>query len=143
MTFKKGNKIGNQFTKSNQPTANGRKPSRYKQILVSLENIGEPLSKEDYSGIITTLMTLTLDELKSLREKKDTPIVIFVIADAILGDIENKQISNVEKLLDRAFGKTVSTTELTGKDGKDLMQPARTLTKEEAKELFSSLNEDF
>ena len=142
MPLKKGHKIGNRFSETNQPESNGRKPSRYKQILISLEDIGEPLSKEDYSRIITSLLTLTLDELKSLREKKDTPIAILVIADAILGDLENQQLSNVEKLLDRTFGKAIATTEITGKDGKDLIPPARTLTKEEAKELLNSLNNE-
>jgi len=140
--FKTGNKVGNRFTKSNQPKNPGRKKSRFKQIIAQLEDVGEPLSKEDYSKIIASLLTMTVAELKALAEKKGTPIAIIVIASAIAGDIENKQMNNIERLLDRIFGKALITQELTGKDGKDLI-PARVLTKKEAKEFLNKLEGEY
>ena len=113
--FQQGNKDGIRFSANNQPKNNGRKKSRFKQIAESLDIIGETLSKEDYSKIIACLLTLTASELKELAENKETPIAILVVASAISGDIENKQLSNVERLIDRIFGKPVVTQEITGR----------------------------
>ena len=114
--FQQGNKDGIRFSANNQPKNNGRKKSRFKQIAESLDIVGEKLSKEDYSKIIACLLTLTAKELKDLAENEETPIAILVVASAISGDIENKQLSNVEKLIDRIFGKPVVTQEIAGKN---------------------------
>ena len=110
------------FSSTRQPKNPGRKPSRFKQIIAELDKTnGEHLSQEDYNKIITHLLALTGDELSKLANDKDTPVALVIIASAISGDIENKNIGNIDRLLDRVFGKALQKQELTGKDGKDLM----------------------
>lgn len=95
------------FTPDKQPSNRGRKPSRFKQILQQLESVGEPLSNEDYQKITQTLLTLNVKELQKLVQNKETPIAVLIIASAISGDIENKQMGNLDKILDRIFGKAM------------------------------------
>lgn len=110
------------FTSTRQPKNAGRKPSRFKQIISELEKVdNEPLSREDYNKIVTHLLTLTPTELTELANDKNTPMAILVVASAISGDIENKNLGNIDRMLDRVFGRAVSKQEITGKDGKDLI----------------------
>lgn len=110
------------FTSTRQPKNAGRKPSRFKQIIAQLEDIdAEPLSREDYDKIVTHLLTLTPTELTKLANSKEAPMAVLVVASAISGDIENKNLGNIDRMLDRVFGRAVSKQEITGKDGKDLI----------------------
>lgn len=56
--------------------------------------------------------------------------------------MKNGKTTTLDKLRERQYGKPTQRMELTGKDGGDLI-PARTLTKEEAAELFKTLNEKY
>ena len=118
--FKEGNKAGNRFTSMNQPSKNGRKPSRFKEIINELDETGESLSLEDFNKVVKSLLTLDKDNLVKIAKGKDTPIAIVIIASAIAGDIENKQLSNLDRLLDRVYGKATQKSEITGKDGNDI-----------------------
>ena len=110
--FSKGNEIGNRFDSCNQPSNPGRKPSRFKQILDSLESVGESMSSEDYKNITAKLLTLNPEELTKIAENKESPIAVILIANAISGDLDNKRIDNLEKFLDRIFGKSVNKVDL-------------------------------
>ena len=108
----------NQFTSTNQPPNSGRKPSRFKQMLEGLSSIGETLSYEDYKRITETLLTLNASELQRVAGDKNTPIAVILIANAISGDLNNQRMDNLEKLLDRLFGKTASNVDVTTKGEK-------------------------
>lgn len=127
--FKEGNKAGNRFTSTNQPSKNGRKPSRFKDIINELDSLGESLSLEDFNKVVKSLLTLNKDQLVTIAQDKDTPIAIVIIASAIAGDIENKQLGNLDRLLDRVYGKATQKNELTGKDGKDLISSIQIIDK--------------
>ena len=109
---------GKKFTKTNQPKNVGRKPSRFKQILEGLESIGETLSLEDYKNITATMLTLTKDELIKLASSDSTPMAILLIASAIQGDATNMRMDNLDKLLDRLFGKSTNNVDVTSKGDK-------------------------
>jgi len=72
-------------------------------------------------------------EIPRIKEQKtvdkhfqpDTAAIIFTLTNAEPERWRNRQ-----------------NAEVTGKDGKDLIPPARTLTKEEAKELFKKLDSE-
>lgn len=113
--FAKGNQEGVKFTSTRQPKNAGRKPSRFKQLLNKLEDVGETISVEDYGEITKTLLTLNAEELQGVAEDKSTPIAVIMIANAISGDLNNQRIDNLEKLLDRVFGKSTSPIDLTSK----------------------------
>ena len=116
--FIKGNMEGKKFTKTNQPKNAGRRPSRFKQILEGLESIGETLSLEDYKKVAAVLLTLTPSELSNVAKDKDTPIAVILIANAIGGDIDNKRMDNLDRLLDRLFGKSTNSVDVTSKGDK-------------------------
>lgn len=110
------------FTSTRQPKNPGRKPSRFKELIAKLESVNaEPLSKEDFAKVVTHLLTLTSGELVEVAKNKNTPIAVIVVANALSGDIESKNMGNIDRMLDRVFGKAIVTQEITGKDGKDLM----------------------
>lgn len=134
--FKKGSSGNNKkvFTSKNQPVSKGRKPSRFKVILESLDVIGESLSQEDYKRISAKLLTMTANELKEIAENEETPIAIVLIANAISGDLSNMRIDNMDRLLDRIFGKSTSNVDLTTKG-----ESIKPISKDLAKRIIDEL----
>lgn len=101
------------FTSENQPKGKGRKPSIFKKMIAELDELGESLSLEDFIKIVKSLLVLNKDQLIKIAQGKKTPIVIVVIASSIAGDIENKQLGNLDRLLDRIFGKSPQKIDTT------------------------------
>ena len=64
------------------------------------------------------------------------------LAIAVLSDMKNGKTTTLDKLRERQYGKPTQRMEVTGKDGAELI-PARTLTKEEAQQLFKDLQENY
>ena len=136
---------GNRFSSTNQPKNVGRKPSMYRQILDALPEDKETLSMEDYVKIGKTLLSYNVAELKKVASNKDAPVVLVMIASAIAGDIENKQITNLEKLLDRFFGRSNNFSKLdittNGKDvGTQLIFAETPLSEKDLAELIKIQN---
>ena len=113
--FLKGNQQGVRFSSDYQPANAGRKPSRFKQILESLDDVGEAISQEDYKKITAILLTMNADELTEIAQDKSSPIAVILIANAINGDLNNQRMNNFERLLDRIFGKATNSVDLTTK----------------------------
>lgn len=120
---------GSRFTSQNQPKNKGRRPSRFKEIINELDELGESLSLEDFNKVVKSLLTLNKDKLVEIAQNSETPIAIVIIASAIAGDIENKQLGNLDRLLDRVYGKATQKSEVTGKDGKDLISSIQIIDK--------------
>lgn len=74
--------------------------------------------------------------LKDIKGTVEDQINLALINKAMKGDV-----SAIKEINDTLYGKISDKTELTGKDGKDLI-PARVLTKEEAKELLNKLDNE-
>lgn len=112
--FVKGSKPKTTFSSTRQPKNPGRKPSRFKQLISDLEGVGETMSLEDFRKTALYLLTMNKTELVKLAHDANAPIAVVAVASAIAGDIEEKNMRNIEALLDRVFGKA--------------MQPVETLT---------------
>lgn len=113
-TFEVGNNFGEKtrFTSENQPENSGRKPSRFKQLIQALPTYNEEvISKEDYTNIISHLLTLTPTELQKIASNPKTPIAVILVASSILGDIENKNLGNTRSLVETVFGKEPEKSE--------------------------------
>jgi len=89
------------FTSTYQPKNNGRKPSKLKKYI-----------KENNLGIddIRLMMkeVLAMDEVK-LREKvqnKKEPMMIRLFIRAYLDDFKRGTLNNIEKMIDRIYGKS-------------------------------------
>lgn len=101
------------FTSRNQPKNSGRKPSRFKQIISELNELGEPLSLEDFRKLTLLLLSVDKDTLEKLAGEKGTPVAVSIIAASITGDIENKQTVNLDRLMDRVFGRSRQLTDIS------------------------------
>lgn len=126
---------GSRFTSQNQPKNAGRKPSRFKEIIGELDELGESLSLEDFNKVVKSLLILNKDQLVDLAKKEDTPIAVVIIASAIAGDIENKQLGNLDRLLDRVYGKSTQKIE------SDINMNVKPMTKELARKIIDELGD--
>jgi hypothetical protein len=116
--FEKGNKKGYKtlFTSDNQPVNRGRKPRLY-TIAKKKYNI----SHEEYKDVIAYLMQCTKKEINSIAEDENTPIWIVNVCRALYKDSGRGEVKTLNDITERIFGKIPNTTEITGKDGKDLI----------------------
>lgn len=102
----------------------------------------EALSSTDCDEIEAALLTYTVEELKAVAQWAEATAFAKGKAMAILTDMKNGTTKTLDRIRERLHGKPTQRMEVTGKDGSELI-PARTLTKEEAKELFNDLNNEY
>lgn len=88
------------------------------------------------------LLTADLSELKALAAEETTPALAKTYARAIIADMNAGKTSTIDRISEKLYGKAIQRVEHTGADGSDLI-PARTLTKDEARELFSELEKEY
>lgn len=88
------------------------------------------------------LITLDLPDLKLLAADDEAPALARTYARAIIFDMNAGKTTTIDKLTAKLHGKAIQRIEHTGADGSDLNQP-RTLTKEEAKEFFNDLENEY
>ena len=88
------------------------------------------------------LLTMDLPELKLLAQDDTAPALARTYARAIIFDMNAGKTYTVDRISEKLYGKAIQRVEHTGADGSDLM-PARTLTKDEARELFNELEKDY
>lgn len=89
-----------------------------------------------------SLLTMDLPDLKLLAQDDTAPALARTYARAIIFDMNAGKTNTVDRISEKLYGKAIQRVEHTGADGSDLM-PARTLTKEEAKELLEGLNDEY
>ena len=102
MTFEVGNKLG------------GRKPSIWADHPALVENLLKKYSGEEIRALAADKKRCA-KELSSMQE-----IVLIQLANALNAHGDSDMAIERERLLDRAIGKAVSRTELTGKNGEAL-----------------------
>lgn len=107
MAFKKG-QSGNpsrQFGSGQDATKGGRK----KKIYTILKEKG--YSAEDTKAAFNELAYYTLDELKEVVQKKDTPVIILVVAVAFKKAVEQGDWRKISEIMEHIIGKPVQRTE--------------------------------
>ncbi|MDR1459218.1 MAG: DUF5681 domain-containing protein [Bacteroidales bacterium] len=135
------------FQKGESGNPKGRPPSRVPEALKIV--LGKKkakkfyrLSESEVNEWEATVLTMTTSELKALAGWEDANSYAKGLAISILFDMKSGNTKTLDKLRERQFGKAVQKVELTGADGSDLI-PARTLTKEEAKEFLQELKNEY
>lgn len=101
------------FTSENQPANRGRKPSIFKRLP---ELMGAEwqvhLTKEDKHRIFEALIEKTPEELKKISEAEEQPVLIKIVAEAILkNELKNLNLDILTIILDRVHGKPKQVTE--------------------------------
>lgn len=118
--FQKGNKIGNRFSKENQPHNSGRKPKVYAYLKKTIgEKIGHELEEQDFQNIMQALLELPPSKLQALvrdpddktKPNQDTPAWIQILVSHINGCIRYGKVDALDFVLDRIFGKPKETIE--------------------------------
>lgn len=89
-----------------------------------------------------SLLTMDLPDLKLLAQDDTAPAFARTYARAIIFDMNGGKTTAIDKISEKLYGKAIQRIEHTGADGSDLL-PARTLTKDEAKELLGDLEKDY
>lgn len=88
-------------------------------VNLELENAGyKEATKDDIGSCYKRLIQLPISELEKTVKDPKQPALVRIIGKAVLS---GRGFDIIERMLDRTIGKPTQTTELTGKDGKDLM----------------------
>lgn len=97
------------FSKTYQPINSGRKPSKLKKYIKD-----NGLSSSDISAAIKFVMVLSEERLKVIVSDRKIPMLIRLFVRAFLDDFKKGTLNNIEKLMERTFGKPVQPIENTG-----------------------------
>lgn len=117
MAFQKEHKIGNRFSKGNQPRNPGRKKSRISELGISLEEEGCNLSREDIYKLLNFLLSCNRSEIEKLSRDPLVPIFIITLIRGISKDMEMGKADIIFKLYDRVYGKSMQPMEISGTKG--------------------------
>lgn len=114
MALQKGHKIGNRFSRENQPRNPGRKPSRLNEFSKAFNLIDEDrkISKEDTFKLLEYLLSCSKADIEKMLRNPDLPIAIICQIKAIVDDLSRGKCETVFKLYDRLYGKTIQSMEL-------------------------------
>ena len=127
---------GTQFSSDNQPGNSGRK----KRLYSKLKDNG--LSHEDIKALFKLMLSLDMEELKAmaktgrvppdLKDQFETklPVVVQIIAVALSGDTQKKNLQNLETMLCRMYGAPKKEIDIAGD-----FQITQTIIKMEGKEI--------
>lgn len=138
--MQKGNKSGRKFSKDNQPTKNGRKPSRIKQLIASfkVDAEHESMSREDAFKIYGYLLSCTKTQIETILRSPDLPFAIVLQIRAMFEDAKNGRADTVDKIFDRIYGKANQPMEITGAGGTPLI-PNKPMTRKGFEKLLEDM----
>lgn len=134
--FEEGNKKGKKFSSDNQPPNRGRKPKLY-----TIAKKAYNLSYSDFKDMRCYLMQLSRKELEDISKAVDAPIWIAILCRSYLKGASKGETQTLEETKMDLWGREV--TSIKDKNSPVAEEPPRTLTKEEAKELWNSLNDEY
>ena len=123
--MKKPHKNLDNLKKGNTVNNNGR-PKKF--ITTVTEATG--YKKSQVNDCYLTMLKLPMLELNRIADDPKTPSLEVLVARGIHGDAKRGELKNLESMLNRAIGKPVDKTEISGDLNVDLYA---NLTKEELK----------
>lgn len=125
------------FTSENQPKNRGRKPKQY-----TLAKNAFALSFEEYKDIVRYLIQCSKKDLMKITESDNTPIWMANIGRALLKDAGKGHYKTLAELTEVIWGREMAKSLNLNITEEEKVAP-RTLTKEEAKELWNKLDDEY
>ncbi len=112
--FMKGHSGNPEMKFKTRPENAGRKPSLFKRVLKEMkEKYGEAISPEEFNRGVRFILSMDRKQIRAIGQEENMPVSFLVIANGIIGDLENKQVGNLTRMADRAFGMPTQTTDIT------------------------------
>ena len=112
--FMKGHSGNPEMKFKTRPENAGRKPSLFKRVLKEMkEKYGEAISPEEFNRGVRFILSMDRKQIRAIGKEENMPVSFLVIANGIIGDLENKQVGNLTRMADRAFGMPTQTTDIT------------------------------
>lgn len=125
------------FTSENQPQNRGRKPRQY-----TLAKNAYALSFEEYKDIVRYLIQCSKKDLVKITESDSAPIWMANIGRALLKDAGKGHYKTLAELTEVIWGRDMAKSLNLNITEEEKAAP-RTLTKEEAKEIWEKMNNDY
>ena len=106
-----------QFSSTNQPSGNGRKPKSFTQFNRAMKEKGfEPLSKEALIECYSFLFSATEEEIKAVADDATQPLGLRLIISEFTD--ERTRSKAMQDYRDYMFGKALQQTDMTTKGEK-------------------------
>jgi hypothetical protein len=123
-----------QFSSDNQPENRGRKPSVLRYIKdggVSLADIRRMMG--------SFIFDHTTKEIADLLKDKENPppVGVSIILGSLSEDLQNKNLANFEKLMDRAYGKPIQGFDVTTSGSMEIISITPAERQKRIKELLA------
>ena len=125
------------FSSENQPQNRGRKPRQY-----TLAKNAFALSFEEYKDIVRYLIQCSKKELMRITESDNIPIWMANIGRALLKDAGKGHYKTLAELTEVIWGRDMAKSLNLNITEEEKVAP-RNLTKEEAKELWNKLDDEY
>ena len=124
-----------------RPENAGRKPSLFKRVLKEMkENYGEAISPEEFNRGVRFILSMDRKQIRAIGQEENMPVSFLVIANGIIGDLENKQVGNLTRMADRAFGMPTQTTDITT-GGQPIRSRLETLSDKELRDIIEGVRD--
>lgn len=124
-----------------RPENAGRKPSLFKRVLKEMkEKYGEAISPEEFNRGVRFILSMDRKQIRAIGQEENMPVSFLVIANGIIGDLENKQVGNLTRMADRAFGMPTQTTDITT-GGQPIRSRLETLSDKELRDIIEGVRD--
>lgn len=101
----KGSKVGSTALKSALALQGTSRPEITKLLTALNINLSVQLTKQDTANLLACLLTCNEMQLQALMSNKKVPVAIKTVIRRLIDDSRQGDISTIEKLWDRVFGK--------------------------------------
>lgn len=139
--FMKGHSGNPEMKFKTRPENAGRKPSLFKRVLKEMkEKYGEAISPEEFNRGVRFILSMDRKQIRAIGQEENMPVSFLVIANGIIGDLENKQVGNLTRMADRAFGMPTQTTDITT-GGQPIRSRLETLSDKELRDIIEGVRD--
>lgn len=106
--------------------SSGYQPRNRRKNRLASEAKKNGLSKDELITGIRELMKLDLEQLNTIAKDRTQPAYRMIIANALIGDLQRKNLVNTNSVADRVFGTVTQKVESVNKNTDEIKLPPLT-----------------